>query len=299
MVYLPAEEMWALSRMKQGILFLDEVTTAPPVMQKVALRLVHERIAGNLHLGDGIRIVAAGNPPESAADGYDLAAPLSNRMVFLDWEVCMSQWGEYMMSGDPNTLPIVPKLPKTWKKDLTKWRSLVYGFLSRRSALVEVCPKESTQMGLPWPSLRSWDLASKSLCAVDAVGIGEEAMLNVVKGSVGEGAGFEFWSWYKNSDLPDPMVLLNHPEKYEVSKDDSITYAILLSVCSLLASQPSLKWWNALWVILEKMMDGQQKDIAATAMGMIIKIKSQNPTFKYPSHIVKMKDLLPFFTKDD
>src|SRR3982751_5929284 len=78
---------WAvrLARAGRGLLFLDELSTAPPAVQAALLRLVLERRIGALTLPPGVRIVAAANPRSSAADGWELSAPLANRFVHLQW----------------------------------------------------------------------------------------------------------------------------------------------------------------------------------------------------------------------
>ena len=78
---------WAvrLRRVGDGLLFLDELSSAPPAVQAALLRVVLERRVGSLALPDGVRIVAAANPPGSAADGWQLAPPLANRFIHLDW----------------------------------------------------------------------------------------------------------------------------------------------------------------------------------------------------------------------
>ncbi|NLG48279.1 MoxR family ATPase, partial [Gordonia sp. (in: high G+C Gram-positive bacteria)] len=78
---------WAVRLVEagRGLLFLDELSTAPPAVQAALLRLVLERRIGALQLPPGVRIVAAANPPSSAADGWELSPPLANRFVHLNW----------------------------------------------------------------------------------------------------------------------------------------------------------------------------------------------------------------------
>ena len=84
-----APPLWArrLAAAGHGLLFLDELTTAPPAVQAAMLRVVLERVVGDLSLPEAVRVVAAANPPEEAADGWQLSAPLANRLVHLDWPV--------------------------------------------------------------------------------------------------------------------------------------------------------------------------------------------------------------------
>ena len=80
---------WAirLCEAVEGLLFLDELTTAPPAVQAAMLRVVLERVVGDTRLPPGVRVVAAANPPDEAADGWEFAAPLANRLVHIDWPV--------------------------------------------------------------------------------------------------------------------------------------------------------------------------------------------------------------------
>ncbi len=70
-----------------SMLFFDEISTAPPALQAACLRILGERVVGDLRLPDDVAMVLAQNPPDFAADGWDLAAPLANRVVHLDWEL--------------------------------------------------------------------------------------------------------------------------------------------------------------------------------------------------------------------
>ena len=84
-----APPTWAtdLAAAGHGVLFLDEISTAPPAVQAALLRVVLERTVGDLRLPDDVVVVAAANPPEQAADGWDLSAPLANRFCHLDWSI--------------------------------------------------------------------------------------------------------------------------------------------------------------------------------------------------------------------
>ena len=82
-----APPLWALrlAEAGTGLLFLDELSTAPPAVQAALLRVVLERTVGDLALPADVAVVAAANPPEQAADGWDLSAPLANRLCHLTW----------------------------------------------------------------------------------------------------------------------------------------------------------------------------------------------------------------------
>src|ERR1700754_3130820 len=68
---------WAVRLVQagRGLLFLDELSTAPPAVQAALLRLVLERRVGALRLPPGVRVVAAAHPRPSAAGGRGASAP--------------------------------------------------------------------------------------------------------------------------------------------------------------------------------------------------------------------------------
>ncbi|WP_231618598.1 AAA family ATPase [Nonomuraea sp. SBT364] len=98
-----APPRWAerLAGAGHGILFLDELTTAPPAVQAAMLRVVLERAVGDLTLPPAVRVVAAANPPEQAADGWDLTAPLANRFVHLEWRISAASVADGFTGGFP------------------------------------------------------------------------------------------------------------------------------------------------------------------------------------------------------
>ena len=50
-----------------------------PAVRAALLRVVLERVVGDLELPNRAAIVAAANPPEQAAGGWDLSATISRR----------------------------------------------------------------------------------------------------------------------------------------------------------------------------------------------------------------------------
>ena len=124
---------WAvrLVRAGRGLLFLDELSTAPPAVQAALLRLVLERRVGALRLPPGVRIVAAANPRSSAADGWELSAPLANRFVHLQW----THDHEVVVRGLGGTWPraALPRLdPERLPEAVAFARRAVCGLLAAR-----------------------------------------------------------------------------------------------------------------------------------------------------------------------
>lgn len=236
-------------------LFLDELTTAPPSMQAAALRLIHERVVGEEKLPDNCWIAAAANPPEIAANGYELSGPLANRFTHLTHKFSTQEWVmEFPLYwGDA---PVIPGV------DPIKWmeaRGKIAAFLHARPGQIISFPKDSSQQSGPWPSPRTWDKASRYL----AVSQGVEDALGAIAGAVGHAIALEFVNFLKNLDLPDPEVLLKDPSKFEVPKKrGDITFAILSSLHSALSQKNDPTRYANIWKILGVVSKAGLTDIA-------------------------------------
>src|ERR1700684_1784400 len=122
-----APPAWAqrLAAAGRGLLFLDELSTAPPAVQAALLRVVLERVVGDLDLPAEVAVVAAANPPEQAADGWDLSAPLANRLCHLTWEINPRLVADGLAGGWAP--PRIPELTGDWVAAEIMARGLVAG----------------------------------------------------------------------------------------------------------------------------------------------------------------------------
>jgi len=263
---------WArrLAEGGRGLLFLDELSTAPPAVQAALLRVVLERVVGDLALPDEVSVVAAANPPEQAADGWDLSAPLANRLCHLAWEVDPSAVADGLAGGW--AAPAVPALPDGWEAGLGVTRGLVAAFLHVRPALACAPPADAASMGKGWPSPRTWDMTARLVAAAEAAGAGGEARSALVRGAVGEGAGVEFLAWLAEMDLPDPEAVLADPDSFVLPKRGDRAYAAVTAVAAVVAADPTPERWTAGWRVLGKAAAGAP-DVAAVAARMLARCR--------------------------
>ena len=77
---------------EKGILFLDELNTAAPMVQASAYQLILDRKIGEYSLPDGWAIIAAGNRESDRGVVFRMAAPLANRFVHLEMETSTEDW---------------------------------------------------------------------------------------------------------------------------------------------------------------------------------------------------------------
>jgi hypothetical protein len=259
-----APPAWArtLAAAGTGLAFFDEISTAPPAVQAALLRVVLERTVGDLTLPETVAIVAAANPPDQAADGWELSAPLANRFCHLDWEVDAATVAAGFAGGWP--APAVAAVPEGWEARLAVTRAWVAGFLTVRPMLALEVPDDAAAAGRAWPSPRSWEMAARLHGAALAAGTDELVISLLVRGCVGAGAGVEFLTWLQEADLPDPEAVLADPELFVLPERGDRAYAALTSVAAAVAADPTPDRWARGWQAFGKAA-GAAPDVAATA----------------------------------
>lgn len=267
-----APPRWAsrLAEAGVGILFLDELTTAPPAVQAALMRVVLERSVGDLHLPEGIAIVAAANPPDVAADGWDLAAPLANRFVHLDWPVSPRAFTEGLVSGfDTVAIPRVDG--SVLEHADRRRRGAIAAYLSTRPSLVHQLPKDELAAGRAWPSPRTWEMGARLLAHADAAGASDAVAALLLAGSVGFAPAAEFLSWTNDLQLPDPEAILADPDSLVLPDRADRAYAVLASVTAAVAHECTVERWNAAWRAVARAVALGQPDLAVSAARTLLK----------------------------
>jgi MoxR-like ATPase len=261
-VFAPPAWATRLAAQGRGVAFFDEISTAPPAVQAALLRVVLERTVGDLTLPDSVSIVAAANPPDQAADGWELSPPLANRFCHLEWPVDARTVAAGFAGGWP--APAAPRVPDDWMRRLPVMRSWVAGFLTVRPMLALAVPEDPAGAGRAWPSPRTWDMVARLQGAAEASGIGEFAASLLIRGCVGAGPGVEYLTWLAEADLPDPEAILADPDHFELPERGDRAYAALSSVAAAVAAEPTLERWVAGWRAFGHAA-GAAPDVAAAA----------------------------------
>jgi hypothetical protein len=238
--------------------FIDEANTCAPMTTATLMRVIDEGVVGELALPWDCWRCCAINPTEIATNGSELPPALANRMghmaVELDRDDFIMNFPTYW--GEPPK-KVVPE---------EKWmpaRGNVAAFLYVRKAKILDFPKDqpSLQSG-PWPSPRTWDLASQIL----AISSSPEDAASSIGDYIGQGLAMEFITFLRNLDLPDPEKLLGDPtifklEKYK-NRGDQV-FAILSSLHSAVVTKLDQKRFAAFWKILGTVADAGIMDIGA------------------------------------
>ena len=193
---------------KPTLLFLDEASAAPPTVQAAFLRLVLERVAGDLRLHPDTRVILAANPPEQAPGGFELSAPLMGRVCAL-----------WLRPSDEEVLSFFTSTLGAEGSDL---RAAGADFAATCDVMPELlqvdCPDDCATGGKPWGAPRSWERAIRSLVAAD--GASDDVRYALLAGSVGPHLAAAYLGVLKmRSELPSVSAILAEPVKADVPSD--------------------------------------------------------------------------------
>lgn len=249
-----------------GILFLDELNTAPRSVQAAALRVIHECVVGDRQLPLSTSRVAAINPLDDG--GTDLIPALANRFFHIQWEADADAWIRYVL--DPEYSITFPVLPDGWEDLIQAKRALIASFISHRRELLQKFPKDETGRSQAWPSSRTWyEYAAVLLAASESVSR-SDLDDHIVLGCVGS-AGLEFLSWKQALDLPDPEQWVRDTDLWSPPKNrGDVALAALSNLVSWVSNHLTLDTWNATFEIIGRYFDLGLKDVAVMTLSPLV-----------------------------
>ena len=212
--------VWAppsfLPKEGHGILFLDELNSAPPAVQASAYQLILDRKVGEYTLPVGWSIVAAGNRESDRGVVYRMPSPLANRFVHLEMGVDINDW-------------------KTWayKSGINHTVIAYLGFKS--DDLFNFNPSAHEKS---FATPRSWEFVNGILQS----DMKEDLLLNVISGAVGSDLAVRFLSFAKVMNrLPDIEAILEGREAEYASETDVLYTLSTVLVSKVLQNEDLLE----------------------------------------------------------
>lgn len=185
----------------EGILFLDEVTSAPPSVSAAAYQLILDRRLGEYRVPDGWAIFAAGNRQGDRGVTYVMPAPLANRFAHFEVDTHLDDW-------------------VTWAYANGIDERIVAFLRFRPELLFEFDPAHNP---VAFPSPRSWEFAHRAL---QKFGEQPQLLLSTLQACVGPAAGIELTAFIENLDnLPDIDAILRG-DPVPVPKEVDLQYAV-------------------------------------------------------------------------
>ena len=185
----------------EGILFLDEITSAPPSVSAAAYQLILDRRLGDYEVPEGWAIIAAGNRQGDRGVTYSMPAPLANRFSHFEFELNLDDWVAWAYQNNID--------------------DRIIAFLRfRPEMLFEFDPAHNP---VAFPSPRSWEFTHRALKKFE---FNNELRLGSLQACVGPAAGIELDAFIRNLDqLPDINAIING-EKLPAPKEIDLQYAV-------------------------------------------------------------------------
>ena len=198
-----------------GILFLDEINSAPPTIQAAAYQLILDRKIGEYTLPQNYSIIAAGNYETDRGVTYRMPTPLANRFVNINFNLDYEIW-------------------KVWsyKNNMDK---IIISYLSYKPTDLFMFDPKSTNKSFATP--RSWKFVDDILKSK----VKEQLLENVIGGAIGLETAQEFLNYAKVMDeLPNIDEILKGNE-VEIPTKNSALYALCIGIVYALKDNFSTK----------------------------------------------------------
>lgn len=188
-----------------NILFLDEISAAPPSVQAAAYQITLDRVVGEHKLPENCIVIAAGNRTTDKSVAFKMPKALSNRLLHIEVESSFKSWKEWAIKNGVN--------------------EKVVGFLSfRQNYLINF---DSVNNDLAFATPRSWEMVSNILNNIDD---SIDRMYSLISGLVGSGTAVEFRTWEKvYKDLPSMEDVFNGKMPPAPTQTDAL-YALTSSM---------------------------------------------------------------------
>lgn len=185
----------------EGILFLDEINSAPPLVAAALYQLILDRRLGDYVLPDGWSIIAAGNNETDRGVTTRMPTPLANRFAHFTATTDIDDFSQWAASNG-----IRPE---------------VIAFLRFRPELLNAFDAKSGDKAFATP--RSWERISEAMNANPS----DTIEFQVYTGLVGQAAAIEFVGFLKIfRNLPSIDAILLNPDTVKVPDDAATMYAI-------------------------------------------------------------------------
>ena len=188
-----------------NVLFLDEISAAPPSVQAAAYQITLDRVVGEHKLPENCIVIAAGNRTTDKSVAFKMPKALSNRMLHIEVEGSFASWRKWAVQAGVN--------PK------------VLGFLSFRQNYLMCFNSSSADLAFATP--RSWEMVSNLLNSVDD---DINAMYPLIAGLVGTGVASELCTWARvYHELPAIEDIFSG-KMPAVPKNTDVLYALVSSM---------------------------------------------------------------------
>ena len=184
-----------------GILFLDEITSAPPSVSAAAYQLILDRRLGEYRVPQHWANFAARNRQGDRGVTYSMPAPLANRFSHFEVDTHLDDWVAWAYAGGID--------------------ERVIAFLRFRPELLfDFDPAHNP---VAFPSPRSWEFAHRALKKFQD---NAELLQGTLQACVGPAAGIELTAFVNSLDQMPDLDAICTGETVPVPREIDLQYAV-------------------------------------------------------------------------
>ncbi|MCB1752733.1 MAG: AAA family ATPase [Gammaproteobacteria bacterium] len=185
----------------EGILFLDEITSAPPAVSAAAYQLILDRRLGEYQVPQHWAIFAAGNRQGDRGVTYTMPAPLANRFSHFEVETNLDDWviWAYRNGIDERIIAFLRFRPE-----------LLFDF-------------DPAHNPVAFPSPRSWEFAHRALQKFDQH---PQLLQSALQACVGPAAGVELHAFVNSLEQMPDLDAIIAGQEIAVPDEIDLQYAV-------------------------------------------------------------------------
>ena len=190
-----------------NILFLDEISAAPPSVQAAAYQITLDRVIGEHKLPENCIVIAAGNRVNDKSVAYKMPRALANRLCHIEIESNVKSWRKWAIENNIH--------------------STVIGFIDYNPSALNLEIHNSEENAFSTP--RSWEMVSNILKNVSN---DIEEVFPLISGCVGSDVAYSFKAWGDIvANIPSVEKIFEGKPTPDLSKPE-IIYALLPQMVS-------------------------------------------------------------------
>lgn len=226
MRWLPAGFLPPMKAKTKGIIFLDELNSAPQSVQAAAYQLCLDFRVGDYILPPGWTVGAAGNRRSDRSIVNQMPAALANRFIHIDFEADLEDFAQYARTQGVSDVNIA--------------------FLRFKEKLLHSFDPAVNPTCFPTP--RAWFKVDKIM----KQGLPSNVQYDLIRGTVGEGAAIEHKAYLKTYlELPTIDEIKVAPDTTEVPTSPDRLHALTTTLATATAGDK--KAFNRYLQYIERM----------------------------------------------
>lgn len=189
-----------------NLLFLDEISAAPPSVQASAYQITLDRTVGEHRLPENCLIIAAGNRVTDRSVAYTMPKALANRLCHIEVIGEAESWQRWAEGAG---------IHPTVRSFLLRYPDRLMRF-------------ESDSDGLAFATPRSWEMVSNILNDVSS---DVKAVFPLIVGCVGEVTAYELLEWNRAFDRLPSMNEIFAGCTHQMPSRPEAVYALVTQIC--------------------------------------------------------------------